>query len=92
MIGYWILSKLMMSTLMKLGLSGYDVKTTFWCIPMRISPTKSTFFFEENILVALNTHTIKNEPTLDRSGGLRNETKSLINCGFCQITTAALHN
>ena len=58
-----------MSTLLKLDLSGYDVKPCFGAFqPMRISPTKYTFF-EENFLVTLDTHTKKNEPTLDHSGG-----------------------
>ena len=58
----------MMSTLLKLGLSGYDVKTTFWCVPLRISPTKSTFFLGKNFGDTRHPYE-KNEPTLDHSGG-----------------------
>ena len=55
----------MMSTLLKLGLSG---KTTFWCVPMQISPTKSTFFLGKNFGDTRHPYE-KNEPTLDHFGG-----------------------
>ena len=59
----------MMSTLLKLGLSGYDVrKTTFWCVPMRISPTKFTFFLGKNFGDTRHPYE-KNESTLDHLGG-----------------------
>ena len=35
-------------------------KTTFWCVPMRISPTK-TFFLVKN-LAALDTHENRMKP------------------------------
>ena len=58
-----------MSTLLKLGLSGYDVKPRFCAyVLMRISHTKSTFSLGEKILVALDTYAKKKEPTLDRFG------------------------
>ena len=40
----------------------------FWCVPMRISPTKSTFF-QEKILVTLDTHTKKMTPPSFILGG-----------------------
>ena len=43
-------------------------KTTFWCVPMRISPTKSTFFLRKNFGDTRHPYE-KNEPTLDHSGG-----------------------
>ena len=55
----------MMSTLLKLGLSGYDVKPRFG---VQISPTKSTFFFVKNFGDTRHPYE-KNEPTLDHSGG-----------------------
>ena len=56
----------MMSTLLKLGLSGYDVKPRFGA---NIS-YKIHFFFEEKILVTLDTHTKKmNPPSIIFGGG-----------------------
>ena len=43
-------------------------KTTFWCVPMRISPTKSTFFLGKNFGDTRHPYE-KNEPTLDHFGG-----------------------
>ena len=57
-----------MSTLLKLGLSGYDVKPRFVRSNANIS-YKIHFFFGEKILVALDTYAKKNKPTLDRFGG-----------------------
>ena len=62
----------MMSTLLKLGLSGYDVKPrfgTFQCEYLLQNP-----LFYENILVTLDEYPYEypyenNEPTLDHSGG-----------------------
>ena len=48
----------MMSTLLKLGLSGYDVKPrfgAFQCEYLLQNPP----FFEEKVLVALDTHATK---------------------------------
>ena len=57
-----------MSTLLKLGLSGYDVKPRFGAFQCEYL-LQNPLFFEEKILVTLDTHTKKNEPTLDHSGG-----------------------
>ena len=58
----------MMSTLLKLGSCGYEEKNTLVCVPIRISPTKSTISFRKIFLVALDSRHIckKNEPTLDQ--------------------------
>ena len=72
----------MMTTLLKLGLSGlsgYDVKPrigAFQCEYLLQNP----LFFEEKILVTLDTHRKKYEPTLDHflGGGLRGKTCWLI--------------
>ena len=57
-----------MSTLLKLGLSGYDVKPRFCAFLMRTSPTKSTFSLGK--FFWWHRHLCeKNEPTLDRFGG-----------------------
>ena len=54
-----------MSTLLKLGLRGYDVKPRFGAN----SPTKSNFF-KEIILVALDTYAVKiNPPSIILGGG-----------------------
>ena len=58
----------MMSTLLKLGLSGYDVKPLLVRSNANIS-YKIHFFVEEKNLVALDIHAKKNEPTLDHFGG-----------------------
>ena len=58
----------MMSTLLKLGLSGYDVKPCFVGSNANIS-YKIHFFFGEKILVTLDTYANKNEPTFDRFWG-----------------------
>ena len=57
----------MMSTLLKLGLSGYDVKPRFGAFQCEYL-LQNPLFFEEKTLVTLDTHT-KNEPTLDHSVG-----------------------
>ena len=67
----------MMSTLLKLGLSGYIRKTTFWCVPMRVSPTKSTFFLEKNFGDTRHPYE-KNEPTLDHFKGVHGKACWLI--------------
>ena len=54
----------MMSTLLKLGLRGCDVKPRFVHYNVNIS-YKIHFFFEEKKLMALDTYVKKNEPTLD---------------------------
>ena len=58
-----------MLTLLKLGLSGYDVKPRFCAfMKMRTSPTKSTFFLGEIFLMTLDTYA-KKITTVDRLGG-----------------------
>ena len=66
MIGYSLLSNDV--NLLELGLSGYDVKPrfgAFQCEYLQQNP----LFLGEKFFVALDTHTGKNEPTLDHSGG-----------------------
>ena len=50
----------MMSTLLKLGLSGYDVKPRFGAFQCEYISYK-IHFFEEKILVTLDTHTVPYE-------------------------------
>ena len=57
----------MMSTFLKLCLSGYDVKPRFGAFQCEYLLKNQLFL--EKILVALDTHAKKNEPTLDHSGG-----------------------
>ena len=60
----------MMSTLLKLGLSGYDVKPRFGAFQCQYL-LQNPLFFEEKILVALDTHTKKmNPPTIILGGGV----------------------
>ena len=60
-----------MSTLLKLGLSGYDVKPRFVRSNANIS-YKIHFFFGEKILVALDTYAKKmNPPSIVLGGGAR---------------------
>ena len=70
----------MISTLLKLGLSGYDVKPRFGAF-QGISPTKSTFFLGK-ILVTLDTHSpIRKKLTHPRSfwgGGVHGKACRLI--------------
>ena len=59
----------MMSTLLKLGLSGYDVKPRFGAFRCEYLP-QNPLFFEEKILVTLDTHTKKmNPPSIILGGG-----------------------
>ena len=54
-------------------------KTTFWCVLMRISPTKSTFSLRKKFLVTLDTHTKKmNPPSIILGGGVHGKTCWLI--------------
>ena len=68
----------MMSTLLKLGLSGYDVKPrsgAFQCEYLLQNP----LFFKEKILVTLDTHTKKMNPTsIILGGGVHGKTCWLI--------------
>ena len=57
----------MMSTLLKLGLSGYDVKPRFGAF-QREYLLKIHFFFGKNFGDTRHPYE-KNEPTLDHSGG-----------------------
>ena len=57
----------MMSTLLKLGLSGYDVKPGFGAFQCELSPTKSTFL-GKNFGDTRHPNE-NNEPTLDHFGG-----------------------
>ena len=66
MIGYSILSNNV--NLVESGPEWLCHKTTFLCVLMRISPTKSTFLWGKN--VGDTRHLCeKNEPTLDRFEG-----------------------
>ena len=68
----------MMSTLLKLGLSGYDVKPRFGAFQCEYL-LQNPLIFEEKILVTLDTHTKKNEPPLDHFwGGVHGKTCWLI--------------
>ena len=59
----------MMSTLLKLGLSGYDVKPRFGAFQCEYL-LQNPLFFEEKILVRLDTHTKKmNPPSIILGGG-----------------------
>ena len=59
----------MMSTLLKLGLSGYDVKQRFGAFQCEYL-LQNPLFFEEKILVTLDTHTKKmNPPSIILGGG-----------------------
>ena len=65
MIGYSFLSNDV--NFVEIGIKRLRRKTTFWCFPMRISPTKSTFLRKK---FGGTIHPCeKNEPTLDHSGG-----------------------
>ena len=56
---------MMATLLLKLGLSGYDVKPRFCASQLNSNISdKIHLFFEENILVALDTYANKNEPTI----------------------------
>ena len=63
--------------LLKLGLSGYDVKPRFGAFQCEYL-LQNPIFLEEKILVTLDTHTKKNEPTLDHSGGVHGKACWLI--------------
>ena len=59
----------MMSTLLKLGLSGYDEKPRFGAFQCEYL-LQNPLFFEEKILVTLDTHTKKmNPPSIILGGG-----------------------
>ena len=59
----------MMSTLLKLGLSGYDVKPRFGAFQCEYL-LQNPLFFEENILGTLDAHTKKmNPPSIILGGG-----------------------
>ena len=67
----------MMSTLLKLGLSGYDVKPRFGAFQCEYL-LQNPLFFEEKILVTLDTHMkIMNPPSIIL-GGVRGKTCWLI--------------
>ena len=66
----------MMSTLLKLGLSGYDVKLRFGAFQC-VSPTKSPFFLGKNFGDTRHPYK-KKEPTLDHSGGVHGKACRLI--------------
>ena len=58
-----------MTTLLKLGLSGYDVKPRFGAFQCEYR-LQNPLFFEEKILVTLDTHTKKmNPPSIILGGG-----------------------
>ena len=67
-----------MSTLLKLGLSGYDVKPRFDAFRCEYL-LQNPLFFEEKILVTLDTHTKKmNPPSIILGGGVHGKTCWLI--------------
>ena len=57
----------MMSTLLKSGLSGYDVKPRFG--EFQFEYLLQNLLFLGKILMALDTQAKTNQPTLDHSGG-----------------------
>ena len=68
----------MMSTLLKLGLSGYDVKPRFGAFQCEYL-LQNPLFFEEKILVTLDTHTKKmNPPSIILGGGVHGKACWLI--------------
>ena len=67
----------MMSTLLKLGLSGYDVKPRFDAFRCEYL-LQNPLFFEEKILVTLDTHTKKMNPPSIILGGVHGKTCWLI--------------
>ena len=68
----------MMLTLLKLGLSGYDVKPRFGAFQCEYL-LQNPLFFEEKILVTLDTHTNKmNPPSIIFGGGVHGKTCWLI--------------
>ena len=58
----------MMSTLLKLGLSGYDVKPRFGAFQCEYRLQNPLFFLGKNFGDTRHPYE-KNEPTLDHSGG-----------------------
>ena len=58
----------MMSTLLKLGLSGYDIKPRFGAFQCEYL-LQNLLFFEEKIFGDTRHPYERNEPTLDHSGG-----------------------
>ena len=75
MIGYSLLSNNV--NFVEIGFKWLWRKTTFWCVPMQISPTKSTFF-KEKILVALDTDAKKMNPPSIILGGVHGKACWLI--------------
>ena len=67
----------MMSTLLKLGLSGYDVKPRFGAFQCEYLP-QNPLFFEEKILVTLDTHMKKMNPPSIILGGVHGKACWLI--------------
>ena len=68
----------MMSTLLKLGSSGYDVKPRFGAFQCEYL-LQNPLFFEEKILVTLDTHTKKmNPPSIILGGGVHGKACWLI--------------
>ena len=68
----------MMSTLLKLGLSGYDVKSRFGAFQCEYL-LQNPLFFRKNFLVALDTHTKKiNPPSIILGGGVHGKACWLI--------------
>ena len=67
-----------MSTLLKLGLSGYDVKPRFGAFQCEYLLQNPLFFLEEKILVTLDTHTKKMNPPSIILGGVHGKVCWLI--------------
>ena len=72
-----------MSTLLKLGLSGYDVKPRFGAFQCEYL-LQNPLFFEEKILVTLDTHKKKmNPPSIILGGGVHGKACWLIAYSDC---------
>ena len=67
----------MMSTLLKLGLSGYDVKPRFGAFQCEYLLQNPLFFLGKNFGDTRHPYE-KNEPTLDHSGGVHGKACWLI--------------
>ena len=75
----------MMSTLLKLGLSGYDVKPHFGAFQCEYL-LQNPLFSWENILVTLDTHTKKmNPPSIILGGGVHGKTCWLIAYNYVYV-------
>ena len=82
----------MMSTSLKLGLSGYDVKPRFGAFQCEYL-LQNPLFFEEKILMTLDTHTKKmNPPSIILGGGVHGKACWLIAYILLVYTIAKIHS